>query len=1170
MVMGPGTAPAATPPAIVERYTAEQIAAIKGNFEGPITDKDSLRHGLQVAAQPDPVTASSSAPAKAAGTTTAPAALAHDPWSNNRRQDQVNREINHASEDPATSYKPPPAIQAMLDEHADRDRNNLLQRLHISAVRADAGLGTIDRDAIVKLQSLAPAQLEKVVVDNMERKLAFLKPGDTLPVSTEHTPVALRLTADQTAALLKMRDEYRKSGPELAGRTPEEITKLRADYVNICQHFMVRDLNGMHQALLEHAFKGFDARTSAENVRGILKDKTKTDQERKLALNDEISKAGADHFPALMSEYAVLPEREMGKALYEALAAGNIKAMRGILAPRSQEDCQRLAERADQYAEKNGLKKPSEVILAYPDAKSAVREEYHVLMRGLDIKGRALDAYLNADHAVVKHAEEIKAAFAETTDEKGATRSALTAEQIAAIREEVKAIAVAKGGDPKKILERIDERAKGVVDKPVAEIDPQRANFRADVEAGNLKVEEVVGVAALATTYGFDAADTELKLRHAVEEFNGSDPTKTDPNKILSLLKTGSDPKRTQYLSPHNELAIVIQAYDSQSKDGPSLRETLASKLSGDARIQALQIIDQGFYAGQEAEILKHDLNRLVHIGDDVGTSQALMDRITQTDKEYKILTGKSLVEGIAESNLPDQKKAVLTTVAQLPTLDRLHDEFKKETLDPKVIESVIATPNLEAMYNAVYAKDPKDLRGTLEDFGRAGKLSRDFVMEQECVLEGLSKDTFAKLDAELDSAKPAIGTKDSVLRNKTDAQIDLIMRGFDYREEERAAARKEQPMTLTEHISKLNEEKKISSEQVLRAAMMLSGNDPFKTAEQIGTALAAPITPATDEAKQKEIALAKVKALSQLLPQDGADPVIALRSADQVRKIYEEEHGGARLVQVIAADKNIGKAFKNQTEENVWKDAVAAGIYGPGRGEAISAMIRDGNDPWKMSAELATVLASKPDPKATDAELKTYALNKLTALATLAPADALPEEIKVKTPNLNFQQAQVVRGIYSQEHASQDGGIILASVLADKDLPKAFDNDPEQAKYGKLVDGIAKNMYGEGMGDMVLDLESTISGLKEASTNLENAKKTTGTTAEALADLSAKRDELYTKLKGTLEASAGWGYLADEAEMYSVFFKTKLSDDIAGLEKSGAVTKAEKAELDAAMTAKQ
>ncbi|MBN8548009.1 MAG: hypothetical protein J0M12_01700 [Deltaproteobacteria bacterium] len=1138
--MGPDTAAATQqqqPPAIKITYTQAQLDAIRGNIDVPKHVLDAWRHDLAVTVKEDSANSSTSTPATNAARETRPEERPtnHNPWSQARRIEAANKQIESGEKEysgPRYDFgKNAPEFAAVLDSHAAETRSRAMFDLKVSAVRYDSGLGSINRDGIRELGSYPPAEVEARVVANMERKLEVLRPGDTLNLTTFRNSPGLVLTADQTAALLKMRDDYRTSGTAADTRSPAQREKENAEYVLLCKQMMVHDMNGIHEALLKHAFKGYDPSASAKAINDIIKDSRQQypdNQAKKIALSAELSKVNMDHLPALVHEYAVRPEVQMGRELYVAVQNKDMDSMRKILAPRTPAECMSLMQRANEYAESTKQKPVAEIAQSL-DADQ-LGEYNRLTHHGFSAKDRAADAYAAYDK-MNSDEKAIQAAFAPIKNAKGEEVSAYSAAQIKEILNEVRALATKKGKDANKFEKEITEKSAGLVDRP-SEVAPLRANLRADMKAAGLNIDEMMGLTANAVSYGFDVSDGALKLRYEIEQYNSMDPSKVSPDKILHILQYGSDPQRTHFLSATNELPTLISAFNANVKEGdPNLRQILDNKLSGDDRVQALQIIDQGFYAKERAQIIARDPMQLVQIGAGVEEPQILFDRITQTDKEYKALTGKTLIEGIAEAkDLSIEKKAMLTSIAMARSLDGLHDELRKQNPDKATISTFLAIPNIEPMFNGVYQPAGyQSLRQQLEALGNTGRLPRDFVIQQECLLEGLPADTITRLDAELDSAKPAVGTRDSVLRNKTIEQIQFIEHGFSYLETERAQSRGQTALSLADTIQALNEQKKISSQQVVRAGLMMNGIDPFVLADDAAAAMHVTVDASMDDAKQKEIALDKVRALSHLVPPAGMDPEFAYTVFSQVRDIYEEQNKGEKLLASVIADKNIGKAFKNDTEKDAWVDQLAAGIYGKGTGETIASIMRTGTDPWKISNDLSAALALKADPKMSPDEVKALEQKKLEALVSVS--------------NLSTEQIRLIRGIYSKDHADQDGGIFMRSVMLDTNLPQAF---PDKAAYDEFIENkLAKKVYGDGMGGMVVDLEATITSLNQPNLTPE------------------QKAELVKKLDGSLAASKGWGYMADEAEMYFVFFGATIADELKGLEKSGAITSEERAKFE-------
>lgn len=938
-----------SPPAIVINLTDAQLEALRGDSALPFgeTGKDQFRQMIAMAAsdQPEqPATTPVRTP-----TPQPPVSATHDPFGLNRQNQELGNEARDAKAAPAVRYQLPPAIVDLYKHLDDQKAKELGRDMFIASGRAYAGLAEQNYDNVLKLKALPADQVEQAVTHYMEIKLGEVPPGGVLA----------GVTPEQTATLKLLRAQYNRSGVENNGKTQADIDAIHAQYKDLCYAYMIGDFHGVHEVLLKKAFEGFEAGKVAQKLYDTVHDTSLTTEQRREELIKATANVPKEHFAAVMSEYAAIPEREAGERLYKAIAAGDMKTMHAMLDTRSSLEAQNLMAFATAYAldhktpdgKPAPLPLPGSVGKEYADVDK--RHEFEQVIRGFDAKTQGAKAYLGYDHTLGAKDAEIAAAFgAPNADKTGKRVSIYSAEQIAQIRTELAQQAASLSGETDQAKK--DAAVKEVMDrcnKVISKIEPSTvtpppvvANFRADLSKyAGVNADQDMKAVSASITYGYDAPLAATMLDHALRNYDQTDPN-ADPSTIIRLLQKGSDPSRMNYYTK-DELVIVVQAFDQmlQSPAGDrNLRTEVSAKLTGDARVQALQAIDEGFFAPERAEAISRDLNEILRIGEGAKTKQQLLDRIDQTDKEYKKShAGQSLAEAVQASSLPQAEKDKLYNIAVLPAIVGLHDELAKAKPDPTVIAKAIDLKDAERIYAAMYpaknAFEITNLRVNLEELGRQGKLTRDFVLEQELKLEGLPLDTFAKLDKELDPNAPTIGTKQSVLTGLTTAQISFVDHGFSYAQEGRAIARGEGAYkNLSYTILELSDQQKISTPQFVRASLTLSGRNPWQLVDSID--------------KDRLTTLTTLKEL---------DPV----QVAVVRDLYKEEKGKL-LLGTLLTDPAMEKGFGTQTEYLQWTDQVADRLYGEGVRDIVSTIASTVDEVQKpdltpeQKAELVTKLS--------------------------------------------------------------------------------------------------------------------------------------------------------------------------------------------------------------------
>ncbi len=899
-----------TPPAHVITYTDAQLEQIRGTVlaEGPLGRSD---YQYAVAMRQD------EPPTDAAG---------HNPFALERINQSVDHSTRNSEPDAGPKYQLPPAIQRFVDNQHETETDNLAHAIHMNKIDSDLGVARLDQTNIFKLQSMAPERATQTAVKYMDNALfGISRAGGMLP----------GLSQSQTAEVFRLRDEYRSPS---SGLSPEQIQENRSRYEQLSKDYMVGNVYGAHNALAVHALRGFEPKKTAAELYALTHpERAVTDEEKKIAalspeerqkkLVDIIGNTPREGLDAVMREYSTIPLKAAAKDLYTAIQKGDMDALRTALGPRSPRECEQLIVLAEEHAKANGLPSPTSVVYSYSDEKK--RDDFIHLMRGFDAHESATAVYAAYNQKFLGlipdiNEGELQRAFGVIKGPDGKPATCYTAEQVTAIREALKGVATeqTKGMDEAKraayfkgVEEECVGKFKAALDNP-AKTKPEAftAVFANDAKAVGLDPDTTVGSISSSMAYGFGATQGAMMLHQALERYDASKPTaEADAKIILDTLRFGPESQRTKHLDVPMELAPLIQAHDGMYVNADrslnqSLRAGIEKKLTGDVRIQALQIIDQGFYADLEASKLDKDLTLLPGIVAGVKDRKQLLDRIDQVDKEFRLAHGgKGLIEAIEESKLPPAKKAELQMIAGLPRAISLHDELAKEKPDTAALEALLKTPRIEEIYAATYrpqaVSGPGNLRVDLENSAAQGRISHDFVVQQELKLSGLAPDTITKLNAEVDANNPTIGSKTSVLRGLKPEQLAVVEHLYDFAEVGRATARGDSAVGLRDRIYNLMQDGKISEDRAVRAGMSLSGKDVWNLADGID--------------KNRASALSTLGSLS---------PV----EIAQVRDVYREDRGEL-LLHAVINDASIESKFANKGEYTQWLDKLGDTLYGPG-----------------------------------------------------------------------------------------------------------------------------------------------------------------------------------------------------------------------------------------------
>lgn len=881
------------PPAQVETYTQAQLEAIRGSvIQEGLVPRSDIQLEIALAAQ------GSQPQATQPESTTAVHPSAYYPFNQERQNALVEGQMQGAQPSPPSSYRLPPALQRFEDNRLAEQTDNLARDMYINQGRERAGIASFNVDNVRQLESFSPARAAEVAVKYVDNILWDIPRGSAAP----------GWDIAKTSEAFRMRDDYRNPP---AGMTPEQIQQQRAEYENLCKDYMIGNLHGTHQALIRHAFEGFEIRETSDALWALTHpDPTQpplTQEKRQEELVNITSNVPREHFATVMNDYAARPQREAGRQLHEAIQNKDLDSIRRMLAGRTSLECDTLMANAERYASENHLPAPHSMISQLPELEQ--RNEVANLLRGFSARTQAEDAFKGWDHTLASESE-IRAAFGYQRMPDGKETSLFTADQIRQIREQLRQVARDRGEDPDEVENRCVELAAPAINNPCPAIEPIQANLHADLKAAGMNMDASISAISGGMTYGFQAQTDAIALHNTLDRL-AANPNPADEEQVLRILRFGLDPARTTHLSPDIELRTMLQAHEAmyvnpeRNLDQPLRRAV--DKLSGDNRIQALQIIEQGFYADQHAEMISRDVGAITRIGDGARTRQELLDRIDQVDKELRKRSGKGLLETIDGSPLSEAEKQQLRLIAGIPRAVAIHDELEKANPDTAVLSAAINTPGIESYYAAIYRpvtpRDTGNLRMALERAAIDNKLSRDFVVQTELGLDGIAPDTVQRLAAELDPTNPTIGTKDSALRGLTPAQLATVENGFNFVEEGRAQQRGENPALLRDRIFNLMNAGKITEDQAVRAGMMLEAKDPWDIAGTID--------------KNPAQALSQLRNLS---------PVEIAQVRDAYRELY-----GLPLLQEAITDPAVSGSFANPGEYTEWLDRLGDTLYGPG-----------------------------------------------------------------------------------------------------------------------------------------------------------------------------------------------------------------------------------------------
>lgn len=293
---------------------------------------------------------------------------------------------------------------------------------------------------------------------------------------------------------------------------------------------------------------------------------------------------------------------------------------------------------------------------------------------------------------------------------------------------------------------------------------------------------------------------------------------------------------------------------------------------------------------------------------------------------------------------LSNEEKAKALPFALITRTGDLHDELGKAKPNESMVSSALngglSDPKImQAQYQRIFGADiSADLYALAEKpEGGERKLSLEFVGAQQLRLAGIAPKTLATLTSQLSESTPQVGDKNSALRGLSPEQVRTVEETYNWVARTHAQDRGEVKfVSFTDQVKNLREDGHLSYDQVVRAAMLVEGADPWNLAANIN----------------KE----PTKALDIMA---GLDAQFKL----QIAKVYREENKGVGIFTDFTNRQDSFKAAFTQPDDVApWLLNVADTAYGADARQAavdiestLSTLRKDGiNELEKAQGALA------------------------------------------------------------------------------------------------------------------------------------------------------------------------------------------------------------------------